>query len=123
MKCLARNKQLLYYALLTGESVQRDADGYVTGERPPTYSEPEAVYMNLSAARGQAELDQFGAATDYTHTLVTCDMDCPIDENSILWVGRTPQNDTPHNFVVVRVARSLNSITYAIREVKVSKAQ
>lgn len=121
MRCLSRNKQTIYYAQRTGETVARDADGYVTGERPAEYSEPVAVRMNVSAARGSAELDQFGAGTDYTHTLVSCDMDCPINENSILWIGRTPENGTPHNFVVSRVAKSLNSVTYALREVSVGK--
>ena len=119
MRCLSRNKQTVYYALYTGEAVARDAEGYVTGERPAEYSEPVAVRMSVSAARGSAELDQFGAGTDYTHTLVTSDLTCPINENSILWIGRTPENDTKHNFVVSRVAKSLNSVTYAVREVSV----
>ncbi len=121
MRCLSRNKQTIYYALYIGETETRDADGYLTGERPAEYSEPVAVRMNVSAARGSAELDQFGAGTDYTHTLVSCDMDCPINENSILWIGRTPENGTPHNFVVSRVAKSLNSVTYAVREVSVGR--
>jgi hypothetical protein len=46
-------------------------------------------------------------------------MSCPIDEYSRLWLdGRT--TDKPHNYVVVAVSKSLNSIRYAIRRVDVS---
>ena len=121
MKCLSRNRQQIYYALYLGETRTRDANGNLTGERPVLYSDPVGVYMNLSAARGTAGLEQFGSGTDYSHTLVSDDLSCPIDENSVLWIGRTPENDTPHNFVVVRVAKSLNSVVYAVKEVKVAK--
>ena len=120
MKCLARNKQKIWYALLTGETKNTDGNGFVTGERTPVYTEPVPLMINVSAARGEAGLEQFGSGTDYSHTLVTDDLKCPIDENSVLWIGRTPNNATPHNFVVVRVARSLNNVAYALREVKVT---
>ncbi|MBR3166681.1 MAG: hypothetical protein IKF16_10985 [Lachnospiraceae bacterium] len=121
MKCMARNRQKIWYAALTGETKNTDSYGFVTGERTPTYSASTALMINVSAARGEAGLEQFGSGTDYSHTLVTDDLACPIDENSVLWIGRSPEDGTPHNFAVVRVARSLNSVAYAVREVKVSK--
>ena len=120
MKCLARNRQKIWYAKLTGETENRDSYGLLTGERTLSYTDPEPLRINVSAARGEAALEQFGTGTDYTHTLVTDDLNCPIDENSVLWIGRTPVDNTPHNFVVARVAKSLNSVVYAVREVKVT---
>ena len=123
MRCLARNCQPIWYALYHGETKPVDADGNLTGERSVQYSAPAKSWINVSAAKGSAGLEQFGNSTDYSHTLVSDDLRSPINENSILWIGRTPENDTPHNFVVVKVARSLNSVTYAVREVKVTPSK
>ena len=120
MRALDRNKQTLYYALYTGLTEVTDDNGFYTGQDKPSYTDPVKVRMNISTARGEAFLQPYGISDDYTHALVTSDMKCPIDEHSILWLGIEPVvdgNTVPHNFVVTRVARSLNSITYLIRAV------
>lgn len=123
MKALSRNKQTIWYALLS--SVTDETSGqYKTGEKVKTYTEPTAIKVNVSAARGTADVEQFGVTDNYDRTIVTDDMTCPIDEQSILWIGISPTdaqgNDVPHNYKVVRVALSLNSVMYAIRKVSVS---
>lgn len=125
MRCVNRNKRKLYYALYEGKEELQDEYGNVTGSFHLTYSSPVEVYMNWSPSRGTADLEQFGIAVEYNHTIVTDDMDCPIDEHSILWIGVTPDEDgedgaVKHNYVVTRVARSLNSIIYAVKEVNVT---
>ena len=127
MRSLVRNKQKIYYALQTTETEIRDEYGNITGESKLSYSEPVEYHINVSAARGTADLEQFGINENYTKTMVTNDMSCPINETSRLWIGKEPtvtaNNVTtvlPHNYVVVSVARSINSITYAIKEVSVT---
>ena len=71
--------------------------------------------MNVSASRGVASEEMFGISTNYTKVLVTDDVNCPIDEHSILWIDKPVTG--PHDYVVVRVAKSLNSIAYAVLEV------
>ena len=58
----------------------------------------------------------------------------PIDEYTVLWVDTVPQVDedgalvtneeneviTPHDYIVKKVARSLNSVSIAISKVNVS---
>lgn len=125
MKALERNKQKIYYANYTGRSEVTDENGLYTGETKPSYTSPVAVDVNVSASRGQAEIDLFGTDLNYTKTIVT-DKDFGIDENSILWVGKeayqttsTTSVITPYNYIVASVAKSLNSVVYAIREVDV----
>lgn len=118
MKCLGRNKQTLYYALYKGQQITYDEYGNETGQPLREYYDPVEIRMNISAARGTADVEQFGINTVYSKTLVTDDMSCPIDENSILWLGTSTTN--PYNYVVKQVAKSLNSITIAIEEVKVN---
>lgn len=122
MRTLDRNKRLFYYALYEGKTPIVDDKGYDTGDFDVVYSAPIACRANISPARGTADVEQFGIATNYTHTIVTDDTSIPIDTHSILWIGVDPTvgfAEVPHNYVVVQVARSLNSVTIAVREVDV----
>ena len=120
MRTLEINKQPMWYALYTGKTEEVDEYGNYTGVFKLNYSEPVYYPVNMSQSRGTADVDQFGINASYDRTFVTTDMDCPIKEDSIIWFGITPDNDTPHNYVVYQIANSLNSITYAIRAVDVS---
>ena len=121
MKALERNKQKIYYANYLGKTPITDENDLFTGEYEVTYTEPIEVKVNVSASRGEAYLDLFGTNLNYTNTIVT-DKDLGIDENSILWVGKVAYQGsviTPHNYIVVSIAKSLNSVVYAIRKVDV----
>lgn len=127
MRSLERNKQKIYYSLFNQSVPIRDEWGNVTGETQLVYEDPVAYHINVSPARGTADVEQFGINLNYTKTMVTNDLSCPIDETTRLWVGKAPviiedevEIPQPHNYVVVAVARSINSVTYAIREVTVT---
>lgn len=114
MQSLMSNHRTVYYALYTGMT-DITRDGYKTGEKRKTYSDPVAFPCNVSPARNPADTEPFGISTDYDRTIVTCDMNCPIAEDSILWVG-VPVTE-PYNYKVVRRAESLNGLLFAIKEV------
>lgn len=118
MRELERNKQRIYYALYTGKVDAVDENGYKTGEKTKSYSDPVSFRINVSPARGNADREIFGIELSYTRTMTTDKLDCPIDVDTILWVGR--DTSEPHNYIVVRKAQSLNDIVYAIREVTIS---
>ena len=118
MRELERNKQRIYYALYTGKVDAVDANGYKTGEKTKSYSDPVSFRINVSPARGNADREIFGIDLSYTRTMTTDKLDCPIDEDTILWIGH--DTSEPHNYIVVRKAQSLNDIVYAIREVTIS---
>ena len=123
MCSLMRNKQKIYYALYQTKEETRDEYGNLTGEPQLSYGNPKEYYINVSAARGTADVEQFGINMNYSKTMVTNDMTCPITETTRLWIGTPPYVNgvlQPHNYVVVMVARSINSITYAIKEVSVT---
>ena len=117
MRSLQRNKQTIYYALYEGKKETIDSNNLRTGQYKPSYGEPVSYQINVSAARGTAGVEMFGIDTDYSRTMETNDLGCPIDETTVLWIGKTPNGDD-FNYRVTSVARSLNSVTYAIREVK-----
>lgn len=124
MMTLAQNKQKFFYSLYKGMEDAEDSNGFLTGGKTKTYYSPVEMWANISAARGDASVEQFGVNENYSRTIVTDQMDCPINTDSKLWIG-VPATDSnnnvlPYNYRVVRVAKSLNSITYAITEVTVS---
>lgn len=126
MKALARNKQTFYYALASGTLTDvLDSNGLYTGEQTPAYGSPVEAQINISPATGRTVLEWFGVNEAYDKVLVTDDINCPISETSILWVDITPTitngaTTTPHDYIVSRVARSLNSVVIGIKKVSVS---
>lgn len=123
MQCLNRNKTLLYYSLLEGQTYIKDSDGYDTGETRNTYAEPVKLYASISASKGQDVIELFGVNCEYDKTIIIDDIECPIDENTIVFIDKEPSwdetNKTLNNsdYIVVRVARSLNFIAIAVKKV------
>ena len=114
MHTLARNRRSFYYALYSGKS-KVYKDNLYTGQETITYATPVEAKMNISPSLGRAELESFGITEGYTHTIVTDDMSCPIDEKTIIWYG--VETTTNYNYVVIRKAVALNHIIYALQKV------
>ena len=128
MKTLKRNHQTLYYSLYQGFTEVIDSDGYYTGEKIVSYSIPVKMRANISPVKGDSTIQLFGNLEDYDRVIVTCKMDCPIDENSILWIEKTPPEHDgvmipeDYDYIVQRVSKSLNSISIAIGKVNVKNS-
>jgi len=129
MRSLQRNKQTIWYRLLTGDPepiTETDEWGNVldTGENTQPYSDPVELKINVSQATGAAITEQFGNLDNYDKVLVTTQMDCPINGTTLLYIDTTPTQTngkwSPHDYVVRRVAKSINGISIAVRKVDVS---
>ena len=124
MRALNKNEQLFYYSLYRTREQINDTAGNFTGEYGITYSDPVPMRANISPARGTAQTEQFGTGIDYDKVIVTCDMTCPIDENSVLFVDKAPAKNVSgeyvYDYVVTKIAKSLNSISIAIKKAAVS---
>jgi hypothetical protein len=122
---MVRNKSKFYYASYVGKTEIIDEYGNVTGEYGLSYSKPIQMLGNVSAAQGEIQNRQFGESESYDKVIVLDDRNTPIDEYSILWVDTLPRlnkdgtTDTPHDYVVRRVARGLNGVSIAISKVDV----
>ena len=133
MRCLARNKCTFFYALHDKQTELKDEYGNATGQYEVSYTKPVKTYGNVSAAQGEIQSRQFGESETYDKVIVLDDPVSPIDEYSILWVDSRPKlasnghlvtngkGDvvTPHDYIVKKVARSLNSVSIAISKVTV----
>ena len=114
MRDLRRNRQPVWYAQFLGEQPILDDEGNDTGETGPSYTEPAKAMVNVSPATGTVDDQLFGNFTDYTHTIATA-REFPVDEQTVMWVEVT--TDRPHDFKVVRVAKSLNGWLFALKAV------
>lgn len=124
MRALKRNKRKFWYCLYQDAEEIYDEYGNATGEYVPSYSEAQEMYANVSPASGYAQTEQFGNLDSYDKVIVTDWVDCPIDENSVLFIDKEPEHDASHglplyDYTVRRVAKSLNSISIAVQKVDV----
>ena len=92
------------------------------------------MFGNVSAAVGSIQNRQFGESESYDKVIVLDNPETPINEYSLLWVDALPELDndgklvlkedgtetTPHDYIVKKVARSLNSVSIAISKVDVN---
>ena len=125
MRCMTRNKSEFYFASYKDKTEILDEYGNRTGEFKISYSDPIKCFGNVSAAQGEMQSRQFGESVSYDKVIVLDDINAPIDEYAILWVDTPPHLDdngvtqTPHDYIVKKVARSLNGVSIAIRKVRV----
>ena len=119
LRTLERNKQVIYYALFDGKKPVIDEYGNQTGEYEILYTPPTLLKINVSAARGEYSTRQFGDTEKYDKVLMTDDLNVPITETSILWIDSL-DTTKPHDYIVKKVARSLNSVSIAVSKVNVS---
>ena len=124
MKTLKRNQVSLWYLLYDHKEPMKDEDGNETGESQVFYKTAVQMSANVSAATGTAQVEQFGNLAGYDKVIVTDDLACPIDENTALFLDKEPEYDEDglplYDYLVKRVAKSLNSISYAVSKVSVS---
>ena len=115
-----------YYATYENKSEMVDEYGNPTGEYEIIYSNPVKCKGNISPARGEIQSRQFGDSESYDKVIVLSKVNVPINEHSILWVDSLPTikedgtTETPYDYTVKEVARSLNSVSIAIRKVDVN---
>ena len=124
MRNLRRNRSRFYYALYVDKTPVRDEWGNLTGEYEIQYSEPVESWGNVSAARGEATTRQFGEDEGYDRVIVLDDPTVPIDTTSVLWVDSHPEHGaegkvSPYDYIVKKVAVSLNSVSIAVSKVSV----
>lgn len=118
MRCMERNKVRFWYCPYKGKEAVLDEDGYRTGDTRIIYGEAVEVKANISSATGEAQEEVFGNLQDYDKVIVMSDPKFPMDENSVLFVDKEPEYDKEgdplFDYRVRKVARSLNSVAYAI---------
>lgn len=118
MRTLKRNKVKFYYALFVSREELIDEHDNVTGYKP-VYGDPIEAWVNKSASQGEVSARLFGETIQYDKVLIFGKIRPPIDENSILWVDQLDITKS-HDYIVKKVAESLNGVVIAIKKVNVN---
>lgn len=124
MRTLERNKTQFYYATFLGKGEIIDAQGRNTAEYRNAYSEWKPCKANISPAKGYGAAELFGADIQYDRVIVLDDVNCEIDEYSVLAIDIAPNERSStsispiYDYVVTRKAKSLNFVSYAVSKVK-----
>ena len=71
---------------------------------------------NVSAAQGQAQVEMFGNADFYNKVILVDDKDCPIDENTALFVDKEVELSTESVYVMRNGKLVLESILIPIKD-------
>lgn len=124
MRCMERNKVPFAYCLYLSTEPVLDENGNRTGEKKVNYAEVVKTKANVSSATGEAQEEVFGSLAEYDKVIVIDDPKFPMDENTVLFVDKAPEfteeGQPLYDYVVKKVARSINSVSYAIKKVTVS---
>lgn len=117
---MKRNLKEIYYCLYKERRMLLDEDENETSEYEIIYEEPVKLMCNVSLATGYSQAEVFGNLDSYDKVVVTDDINCPIDENTVLYIDSEPNGNNKFDYTVCRVAKSLNAISYAVSKVTVS---
>lgn len=125
MQTLQKNKQVFYFARLIGKTVIVDEYGNETGEYELHYDEPMRCEGNISAAKGETEVKQFGENLDYDKVIfIDKTTAMMLTESARLWIDTLPEGENenvPHDYIVKKIAVSLNTKKIAVKKVLVSE--
>lgn len=146
MRCLMRNKQTLYYALLVGTIPEYELDDngdkivdyvdeetgetyYVeTGVNTPVYSPAVQFRGNIAFAGADLLRQEFGISDEnYEAVLVLNKNEIPITETSLVWYQTSPgskivdnveyADDSTADYRVLRSVPSLNNDRFILAKV------
>ena len=127
MRTLNRNQQPIYYATFVSKTEIVDEYENATGEYKITYSAPVKAAWNVSVVESEADIAMFGVQALDAIVGVASRNGFPLDETSILWYGITPTikedgtTDTAHNYRVVGIRPSLNTVKFYAQKVSVTQ--
>jgi hypothetical protein len=122
VRTLERNKREFWACAYVGRTEIAD-EGHATGEYAITYGEPVLMRGNVTAASGNAELEQFGIGVEYDRVIQLPGTDWDVDEHTVLFLDREPPEDfdptnVPYDYTITRVSKSLNHTSLAVSKVR-----
>lgn len=115
MRSLNRQKIKIHYSNYLGETEIMDDDGNYTGERENIYSDPMELRVSIGPNGGLVTRNPYGVAPEYDRVIISDDVNCPINETSIIWVDNNITEK--HDYIVQSISKTLNSVAYGIKKV------
>ena len=120
MKTLKRNLKPFWYALYEGYENMTDENGLFIGEQRLKYSKPKKIYGNIAEPDGNGSIERFGTVEAYERKILIEGTNTKIDVTSGLWIDNQDVENSPPDYLVVRVAKSLNHTVLTVKKVDLS---
>ena len=127
MRMLVKNAQPIWYANYSGKTELTDEYDNATGEYEITYTAPTKTAWNVAYIESEADVQMFGVQASDTVVIVADKAGFTLTPESILWWGITPTikedgtTDTAHNYRVVGIRPSLNTVKFYAQKVSVTQ--
>ena len=127
MRMLTKNKQTVWYSNYSGKSELKDEYGNNLGEWELTYTPPTKAAWNIRYAESDSEVQAFGVQARETIVIVAERAGFSLTQESVLWYGVEPTikqdgtTDTAHNYRVVGIRPSLNTVKFYAQRVSVTQ--
>lgn len=116
MRSALRNQKKIYYTNPILPTVTEDADGLFTGDYAKNYTAPQE-YKICCNESGNTSSEEYGINRQYSMTMTTSDMRCPLKEDSVVWYGCEPSLH-PYNYIVIGRSVSINGIRLICQRVE-----
>lgn len=113
MRSLKRNQRKIYYKTL---ALSKTYDEY--GNEEYARSELKSINISVSGNKGNTSDQFFGTSLDYDRTMSISNVNCEIDENTVLWIDKSPNES--YDYIVKKKSITLNETVYAIKRVDVN---
>lgn len=119
---LKENQREFYYQTYKESEEEYDEDGYLTGEKSNSYSNPIKASAMISENTSEVTDTPFGRDLVYDKMISTV-QDLPIDEYSKLFIDVVPvikedgSTETEPDYIVKKVAKGLYQKVWAIQKV------
>lgn len=116
MRCLERNKRLMWLSTFAEAELTDPATGLGTGEYAQAWSDPVEVRINAAPQTGSAESGPFGTEVSYDLVLVADSNPWGIAEGSRMWLrdAKPDPEDAADAYEVRRVSPSLNFVAFGL---------
>lgn len=119
---LKENQRDFYYQTYKESEEEYDEDGYLTGEKSNSYSNPIKASAMISENTSEVTDTPFGRDLVYDKMISTV-QDLPIDEYSKLFIDVVPvikadgSTETEPDYIVKKVAKGLYQHVWAVQKV------
>lgn len=127
MRTLVKNAQPIWYSNYSSKTELTDEDGNSLGEYEITYTAPTKTAWNVAYIESEADVQMFGVQASDTVVIVADKAGFTLTPESILWYGIAPTikedgtTDTAHNYRVVGIRPSLNTVRFYAQKVSVTQ--
>lgn len=91
MRSLKKNEKKMWYALFDTTSTVIDENGDETGDPIEVYKTPVEFKAVPSVGSGKVDMRVFGADITFSRTIVTNNVNLPINASSLIWIETEPQ--------------------------------